>query len=306
MKRRLPPLSALRTFEAAGRHENFSRAAAELHVTHAAVSHQIKALEQWLELPLFERRTRAVRLSEAGRAYLPVIEGAFNQIDAGTSSLLAARAARPLDVRTTPAFAVRWLAPRLGRFWCRFPKLDFRLHEASWMAENSPDEPHMDLEVRVGKAARPGMESVLLMPGTVAPMCSPTLLREQPALQSPRDLSRYWLLHEFDYAAWQRWFEHAGFRDADVKHGPIFSDINLVYSATLAGQGVGLLHTALTRDEVAAGQLVQPFDIRDEEDLAYYLAYPAGRAEDPRVAQFRDWLLSEVGSQQVVDTPAEL
>lgn len=293
MQRRLPPLSALRSFEAAGRHENFSRAAEELHVTHAAVSHQIKALEQWLEVPLFERRTRAVCLSEAGRAYLPVIEGAFNQIDAGTTRLLAARSAQPLNIRTTPAFAVRWLAPRLGRFWSRYPKLDFRLHESSWMAEKSPDEPQMDLEVRVGKPARPGVQCVLLMPGTIAPMCSPVLLREQPAPRSPRDLSRYWLLHEFDYAAWQRWFEHAGFGDVDIAHGPIFSDINLVYSATLAGQGVGLLHTALTRDEVTAGQLVQPFAIHDEEDLAYYLAFPAGRVDDPRVAQFRDWLLSE-------------
>ena len=237
---------------------------------------------------------------KAGRSYLSVVEAAFNQIDAGTASLLASRTARPLDIRTTPAFAVRWLAPRLGRFWNEFPDLDFRLHESSWMSQDAPDAPQVDLEVRVGKPKRPGMEAVLLMPGTIAPMCSPGLLRERGAPRCPRDLARHWLLHEFDYGAWRRWFEQAGVDDVDTEHGPIFSDINLVYSATLAGQGIGLLHTALTHDEVAARQLLRPFDIQSEEDLAYYVSYPAAHTKDPRVDQFRDWLLSAVK-----DTPLD-
>ncbi len=130
-----PPLNALRALEAAARHENFSAAAEELHVTHGAISHQMKALEGWLGIPLFERRTRTVRLTEAGSVYLPVIEEAFNQIHEATTTLVRARRDAPLHVTTTPAFAVRWLAPRLGRLWQEHPDLDLRLHEASWMTD---------------------------------------------------------------------------------------------------------------------------------------------------------------------------
>ena len=296
MNRRLPPLNALRAFEAAARHESFTRAAEELHVTHGAISHQVKALEEWLGMPLFERRTRAVRLSAAGRGYLPVIEAAFNQIHGATVSLLQAKSDAPLHVTMTSAFAVRWLAPRLGRLWREHPDLDLRLHEAPWMADVEPGTAGADLVVRIGDGSAPGLESIPLMSGTVTPMCSPRLLEGGPPVERPEDLLEYRLLHSFSYGPWQDWFAGAGVGNADVAHGPTFDDTNLAYSAALAGQGVGLLHTALTGDEIAAGHLVQPFDSGARDGMGYYIVYPAASSNLPRVTGFRDWLISSVDS----------
>lgn len=300
MSRRLPPLNALRAFEAAARHESFSAAARELHVTHGAISHQVKALEAWLGVPLFDRRTRAVRLTAAGGAYLPVVEAAFDRIHAATAGLARSRADGPLHVTTTPAFAVRWLAPRLGRLWRDHPDLDLRLHEAPWMTEVAPGGDTADLVVRIGPGIGAGLESVPLMPGTVTPMCSPRLLHEGPALTRPEDLPAHRLLHVFSYEPWQQWLAGAGVPDADVAHGAIFDDTNLAYSAALAGQGVGLLHTALTGDEIAAGQLVRPFVVGDQDDMGYFVVYSRASATDPRIVRFRDWLLTCAGSEPVL------
>jgi len=292
MTRRLPPLNALRAFEAAARHESFTAAADELSVTHGAISHQVKALEAWLGLPLFERRTRAVRLTQAGRDYLPAIEGAFDRIHAAT--LDASRSAHdaPLHVTTTPAFAVRWLAPRLGRLWHAHPDLDLRLHEAPWTREIEPGLDGADLVIRIGAGRRSAMESVPMLAGTLTPMLSPRLLEDGPTLERPADLLAYRLLHTFGYAPWRTWFEAHGVLSADAARGPVFEDTNLAYSAALAGQGVGLLHTALTADEIAAGQLVAPFESDPQDDMSYYIAYAVAHRHDVRVACFRDWLLT--------------
>ncbi len=297
MRRRLPPLNALRAFEAAARHESFTAAAAELHVTHGAISHQVKALETWLGTALFERLTRAVRLTPAGSAYLPVIEGAFNQIHAATVNLAHTGDDAPLHVTTTPAFAVRWLAPRLGRFWREHPDLDLRLHEASWLSDVEPEPGRADVVVRIGEGRGAGLESLPLMPGTVTPMCSPRLLDDGPPVKRPEDLLAYRLLHTSSYALWQDWFERSGVRDADVAHGPVFDDTNLAYSATLAGQGVGLLHTALTVDDIAAGHLVEPFARGARDDMGYHMVYRSASRHDPRVMRFRDWLIGCVESR---------
>ena len=296
MKRRLPPLNALRAFEAAARHESFSAAAEELHVTHGAISHQVKALEEWLGIPLFERRARAVRLTEPGSTYLPVIEGAFNQIHGATTTLVRAKGDGPLHVTTTPAFAVRWLAPRLGRLWQERPDLDLRLHEVPWTSHVDPGTSQADLVVRVGAASGAGLESVLLMAGNVTPMCSPRLLGDGPPVERPDDLLNYRLLHSHSYAPWQDWFSRSGVSNADVAHGPIFDDTNLAYTAALAAQGVGLLHTALTVEETAAGQLVQPFDTRPLDEMSYYIVYLATSSNESRVAGFRDWLIANVNT----------
>ncbi len=296
MSRRLPPLNALRAFEAAARHESFSAAAKELHVTHGAISHQVKALEEWLGIPLFERRARAVRLTEPGSTYLPVIEGAFNQIHGATTTLVRAKGDGPLHVTTTPAFAVRWLAPRLGRLWQERPDLDLRLHEVPWTSHVDPGTSQADLVVRVGAASGAGLESVPLMAGNVTPMCSPRLLGDGPAVERPDDLLNYRLLHSHSYAPWQDWFSRSGVSNADVAHGPIFDDTNLAYTAALAAQGVGLLHTALTVEETAAGQLVQPFDTGPLDEMSYYIVYLATSSNESRVAGFRDWLIANVNT----------
>lgn len=291
MTRRLPPLNALRAFEAAARHESFSAAAEELSVTHGAISHQVKALEAWLGVALFERRTRAVRLTEAGRGYLPAVEGAFERIHAATLAVSRVAREAPLHVVTTPAFAVRWLAPRLGRLWAAHPQLDLRLHEAPWTSDIEPGSDGADLVIRIGRTGRGAVECVPMLAGTVTPMLSPRLLEEGPPLERPADLLAHRLLHSFDYAPWRQWLEAHGVPGADVARGPIFDDTNLAYSAALAGQGVGLLHTALTGDEIAAGQLVAPFEAEPRDDMGYCIAYSTARRGDARIACLRDWLL---------------
>jgi LysR family glycine cleavage system transcriptional activator len=180
--------------------------------------------------------------------------------------------------------------------WRDLPDLDLRLHEMAWMAEVEPGSTGADLVVRIGTGAGTGLESLALMPGTVTPMCSPRLLEDGPPLAGPEDLLQFRLLHSYGYHPWQDWFERAGISNADVAQGPVFDDTNLAYSAALAGQGVGLLHTALTVDEIAAGHLVRPFDELVREDMGYHVVYPSVSRNDPRVAGFRDWLIGCVDS----------
>lgn len=296
MERRLPPLNALHAFEAAARHESFSQAAKELHVTHAAVSHQVKALEVWLGVQLFDRTARAVRLNERGRAYLPLVRGVFDQLHTGTATLLRASREEALIVTAPPAFAVRWLAPRIGRLWSAHPDLGLRLKEMSWLEE--VDFTATDVAIRVGDDDPPDLETVPLLPGTVTPMCSPMLLANGHPLNAPGDLVHYTLLHAYDHDGWREWFRAAGLNDAHAGSGPVFDDTNLIHSATLAGQGIGLLHTALTRKELAAGLLVRPFEIGPENNLGYHLVYPRGSASDHRIARFRDWLLKQAAEEE--------
>ena len=292
MQRRLPPLNALHAFEAAARHESFSRAAKELHVTHAAVSHQIRALEEWLGAPLFERAARSVRLNARGRSYLPLVQGIFDQLHAGTATLLRASRDEALIVTAPPAFAVLWLAPRIGRLWSAHPDFGLRLKEISWLED--VDFTVTDVSVRVGDGDWPGLEVVPLLPGTVTPMGSPMLLENGHPLERPEDLVHYTLLHAYDHNGWRKWFQSAGLEDAHANRGPVFDDTNLIHSATLAGQGIGLLHTALTRKEQDAGLLVRPFEIGPQDDFGYYLVYPRESSSDHRIARFRDWLLQQV------------
>lgn len=292
MNRRLPPLNALRVFEAAARHESFSLAAEELRVTHSAISHQVKTLESWLGTPLFRRVTRAVRLTDAGRSYQPVVAGAFNQIQAGTAALTATLLDAPLHVTTTQAFAVRWLAPRLRRLWDTHPDLDLRLHEHSWLEGVDFSKEEVDVAVRIGAERGPGVEAVPLLAGTVTPMCSPGLVNNGPSVERPEDLCRYKLLHAFGHRPWIEWFQQAGVTGADAALGPVFDDTNLVYAAALSGQGVGLMHTALVREELEAKQLTELFPTEAREDMGYYVHFRKVEADEPRIARFRDWLLA--------------
>jgi LysR family glycine cleavage system transcriptional activator len=232
-----------------------------------------------------------VQLTEAGAAYATAIESAFNQIDTATAAVVEPQVASPLHVVTTAAFAVRWLGPRLGRLWQAHPDLDLRLHELGWRAEVDFDDTQVDLAVRIGEPERKDVESVLLMPGTIAPMCSPILLAGSVPLQRKEDLCHHKLLHGVDHGAWRDWFARAGMQAGDAARGPVFDDTNLIYSAALSGQGVGLLHTALTREERAAGQLVQLFDEVPGVDMGYYVVYPTRGRDNHRIVAIRDWLL---------------
>lgn len=293
--RRMPSLNALRAFEAAARHESFSRAADELNVTHAAISHQVRGLEARLGVPLFVRHNRAVRLTEAGRGYLPVLREAFDRIAEATEELFAEEAHGPFCVSTTPAFAARWLVPRLGRFLAAHPEIDVHLKPSEALVDFARDD--VDLAVRYGQGAWPGLRADRLMPVRFFPACSPALLARGAPLEKPDDLRFHTLIHVMSVGrgedSWAYWLSVAGVLGLDVTRGLHLHDASLALQAAVDGEGVVLTIAPLAGLELAAGRLVKPFEIALPEAVAYYVVCPEGAADRPKVAVFRDWLLKE-------------
>ena len=295
MARRLPPLNALRAFEAAARHLSFTKAAEELHVTQAAVSHQVKLLEQDLGVTLFRRMTRKLALTEAGRALQRVAGEALDAIAEAAERLRGEPGGRTLTLSLTPTFGVKWLAQRLGRFWALHPDIDLRLHHSIHLVDFSRDE--VDAAVRWGGGAWPGVEAVYLMRAGVVPVCSPALLEGPHPLCAPADLHHHTLLHERDFVEWAQWLAVAGAHDVEARRGPIIDDPSVLHQAAIDGQGVVLSSEALVREDLAAGRLVKPFDVDLDEHNAYYLVAPPRAFERPNVQAFRDFLLAELAAE---------
>ena len=291
MARRLPPLNALRAFEAAARHLSFTRAAQELNVTQAAVSHQVKALEARLGLALFRRRNRALVLTEAGQAYLPPVRDAFDAIAQATRRLEARRSGGVLTVSTMDSFAAAWLVPRLGRFRAAHPDVDVRITITDRLVDFARDD--VDLGIRYGRGHYPGLNVVRLLTEDIFPVCSPALLRGENPLRSPADLHYHTLLHDDMREDWRMWLMAATVADVDPTRGPAFSHSHLVIQAAADGQGVALGRGALVAQDLAAGRLVKPFDISLAAEYAYYVVTPTAAAEQPKITAFRDWLLEE-------------
>ncbi len=294
MARRLPPLNALRAFEAAARHLSFSRGADELHVTHAAVSHHVKALESFLGVALFHRLTRAVRLTGAGRAYLPVLREAFDRIAETTERLRAEDVPGPLTVSVTPSFASHWLVPRLARFYAAHDDVDVRLSPSVKLVDFGRDD--VDLAVRYGAGDWPGVRAEHLLKLDRFPVCSPALLGGPRPLRTPADLRHRTLLHEESGEGWREWLLAAGVEGIDLSRGPTFTDSALLQQAAIAGLGVAVGYGALVADDLASGRLVKPFDIALPDAFGFYIVCPEAAAARPRVKVFRDWLVSEAGA----------
>lgn len=293
---RLPPLNALRSFEAAARHLSFTRAAAELHVTQAAVSHQIKALEDWLGIKLFRRLNRRLLLTEEGQQYLVSVRAAFDELAAGTQRLLAGDRQGVLTVSVIPSFAARWLVPRLGRFREAHPEIDLRLAATLQNVDFMRDD--VDVGIRYGAGHYPDLHATFIMPEDYFPVCSPALLDGGHPLRQPSDLRHHTLLHDEHVAGtpnplWTDWLAAAGARGVRADRGPVFSDASMMIQAAIAGQGVALGRGALVRDDLAAGRLVRPFDLVLPGRYAYWLVCPKAYADRPKVAAFREWLLKE-------------
>jgi len=295
MATRLPPLTALRAFEAAGRHLNFTRAAEELHVTQAAVSHQIKLLEGHLGLALFRRAGRKLILTGAGRALLPALGEAFGRIAEAVEALDAAGQASALSVTLRPYFAMKWLAPRLGRFWQACPRIALSLHHSIEAVDFARSD--VDLAVLWGRGDWPGVAAEVLLGGEIAPVCSPALLQGPRALHSPGDLRHHNLLHEETRDLWTRWLAAAGARGVVPAHDTIVDDTNVRMEAAVDGQGVALGWIPLLGEELAAGRLVRPFGPA-LEGYAYYVVTPPDGLLRPRVRAFRDWLFEEAARDE--------
>lgn len=291
--RRLPPLSALRAFEAAARLRSFKRAAQELSVTPTAVSHQIRALEEHIGVRLFERQTRRVALTAAAERLFPVLRDGFDAFAATVEALRAPAQRRALTLSAPLSFTAKWLVPRMASFRQACPDLDLRLH-----ASDDPVDLHAgvaDAAIRYGRGPYPGLKAEPLIENRFAPVCSPRL-----DLRQPGDLFAHALLHSewrhptADTPTWRLWRERAGLAELaglDIDAGLRFTDESHAIQAAIAGHGVALLGLALVADDLASGALVQPFGpVLDGYPHWFVQAPGPERAE---LSALRDWLRAQ-------------
>ena len=290
MKHALPPLNTLRVFEAAARHLSFTRAAEELNVTQAAVSHQIKALEERLGITLFKRMNRALMLTDAGQAYYPAIREAIDAIRQATERLYELESTGTLTVTMLASFAAKWLVPRLGRFRARCPDIDVLLSTSSKLIDFQRDD--VDIGIRYGAGEWPNIISEKLFSEDLFPVCSPALLDGAIPLREPADLAHHMLLQDAGMD-WRTWLIAAGIGDIELHFGTSFIDSSLALQAAMAGQGVALGRMALVADDLAAGRLVRPFQISLPSNFAYYIVCSVHTGESPKIKAFSDWLKDE-------------
>jgi LysR family transcriptional regulator, glycine cleavage system transcriptional activator len=289
----LPPLNALRAFEAAARQLSFTRAAEELHVTQAAVSHQIKSLEERLGVTLFRRVGRGLRLTDAAQAYLGEVRGAFARIAEATRRLQALDAGGALNASVLPSFAAKWLLPRLGRFQAAHPEIDLRISAVSEMTDFARDD--IDIGIRTGLGAWPGLRADLILTEELFIVCSPKLLDQRP-LDRPEDLRHHMLLHDEPRERWMVWLRRAGIDDIDPWRGLGFSQSNLVIQAAIEGHGVAIVGGQLVADDLRAGRLVRPLLGSTPTDYSYWLVCPEAAAARPKIVAFRNWILAEAAA----------
>jgi len=304
MPARLPPLNALRAFEAAARHLSISRAAAELHVTPAAVSHQIRALEHSLGIKLFRRLARGLEPTEAAHACLGKLRAGFAAMAEAVDLVRAHTRVQRITVGAAPSFADKWLVPRIHRFVSAYPDIDLRvaagMNFIDERAEGSrPDFGGADIAIRFGTGDYPDCKAEKLFSVAAVPMCSPRLLRGAHPLRTPADLRHHSLLHddtirtEHGGASWEMWLEAAGVQGVDVTRGLHFNHASLGLDAAIDGIGVVLGYPVLAAADIAAGRLLMPFDFGVPLAHAYYLVSAEVDAAQPAIAAFRAWITAE-------------
>lgn len=297
MPRQIPPLNALRAFEAVARHLSFTGAADELGVTQGAVSQQVKKLEAHLGLLMFRRVHQGLLLTDAGQTYLPVVRDAFDGLALGTRNMQSRERGGVLTVSVSAGFATKWLVPRSHRFYERHPEIDLRISTGQEHINFARGD--VDLAVRHGDGIWPDLDAVCLMAENVFPVCSPALAEEPGGLKAPIDLRHHILLRSWRPDYWPRWFAAAGAAGAvDTTRGPAFNDHSNAIQAAIDGQGVALGRTALVGDDLLAGRLVRPFERVIPADIAYWIVCPKGTAGRPKIVAFRDWLLAEAEALQ--------
>lgn len=298
--RSIAHLNALRAFEASARHQSFSLAAQELNVTPAAVGQLVRTLEDWLGSPLFVRsisgRARLVTTEVAEQA-LPDIRAGLERLAVGLERLRSGSAGGVLTVTVSPAFAAKWLLPRIERFQAAWPETDLRLDTSLKPVDFVAQR--IDVGVRYGRGQWPGLAAEKLMDEEVYPVCAPALLATA-TLQAPDDLRGQVLIHDQSvdtstgFASWQAWLRHAGVQGVPTDRGLRINNSAAVLQAAIDGQGVALARSVMAHDDLAAGRLVRLFpQVRLESALAYYVVYRPECIAQPKVAAFRDWLLRE-------------
>jgi len=293
MGRRLPPLNSLKCFEAAGRLLSFTGAARELNVTQAAISHQIRVIEEYLGFSLFARYPRRLALTEQGKALLPEVIEAFDRVSAAIGSLNREQYSNMISVRLAPSFAAKWLSPRLKYFWLQYPEIDLCLYHANSAVDFEREE--IDIAVTYGKGDWPGVVADKLLGLDFFPICTPAFMQNDRPLFDIDNLRYYTLLHDANHECWRDWLELAGVTGIDGNKGTIIDDTNVLIQAAIDGQGVALGSTTFVEDHIESGKLVKPFDVTLQNEFCYYVVCPESHLKNPAVMSFKEWLLSLVG-----------
>lgn len=296
-------MSALRAFEAAARLGSLSRAADALHVTHGAISHQIKGLESDLGVRLVERAGRGIRLTDEGERLAVRVRASLTDLSDAMREASERANPRQLRVSVMPSFAARWLLPRIGSFMAAHPDIDLDVRASASLADFRRDD--VDVAIRYGGGIYPGLTVEHLMDDIYFPVCSPAIPAGPP--QRPEDLGRYVLLRS-DPESWPPWFAAAGLQWPEPLRGPIFNDDSLVMQAAIEGRGIALARTSLIGNDLANGLLIRLFDTIVIAPTRYYLVYPPPRANSPKLRQFGDWLKKEIarddGGRAVLRIPS--
>jgi len=290
MMRRLPPLNAVKAFEAAARQRSFTQAAEELHVTPGAVSQQVKLLEDTLGLKLFNRERQRLIITEAGQDYLGVVREALDQIAIGAERLMQRQRSGVLTVSVSPDFAAKWLINRLGRFAESHPQTDLRISAEDQHSDFARQD--VDLAVRHGSGTWPGLSIVQLCSERLFPVCSPKLIGSLNRRVEPIDLLKFPLLRLDDWTNWGRWFEAAGVT-TQARPGPVLNRASMLIDAAIDGQGIALARTALAAWDIIHGRLVRPVDVSLAMANTYWIVCPNATARTPKIVAFRQWLLAE-------------
>ncbi len=310
----LPPLNSLRVLESAARNLSFSKAADELFVTKAAVSHQIKALEEYLGFPLFERMNRSIKLTEAAELALPKLREGFENLTEAVTLMQRHTEHASVNVCMAPSFAAKWLVPRLHKFSGAHPDIDMQITGDDTLITSRVSSSNMsewfrgdniDVIIRFGEGNYPGYRVDKLFDVSAVPLCSPRLLEGENALKTPDDLRHYTLLHDdtgyTGRPSWQRWLELAGVEGIDTKRGLHFNHVLLVLAGAVDEQGIGLSMEPLAQIDIDAGRLCIPFDLKMPLDSSYYVIRPEEKSNEA-VESFVSWLLKEAAESQEAAT----
>jgi len=298
MAQSLPPLSALRSFEAVARLLSFSKAAVELHVTPGAVSQQITSLESLLGTRLFDRTRRSVALTDAAMRMLPDIQAGLEMLARAIGRKASPAGERTLAISVTPSFASKWLLPRLPAFYEQHPNIDLRISATVGLADFKRDK--IDLAIRLGHGRYPGLNAEPLFTDALTPFCSPDLLKRKGPLKKPDDLRKHRLIHDTsipgggEHGAWEQWLRLAGASNVPAHRGAKFTLAELAMQAAIDGAGVVLGRVVLAEVDVAAGRLVRPFQIALPLDVSYFLVQASDGPPRHEIQCFQEWLFSSL------------
>lgn len=295
MQRRLPPLTSLRTFEAAGRHLSFTSAAAELYVTQAAISHQIKALEEYLGATLFIRHPRKLELTKTGDKLMPVVRDSLDAISRTIADIRNEQDITPICVSVAPSFAVNWLMPRLDQLFEKHPTIELSLKHSNVPVDFANES--VDVAITYGSNSWRGMQVQSILSIDFFPVCSPNLLSDGRTLDALNDINNFNLLHDADYETWREWLKLANADGIDPNRGTIVDDTNMLIKAALDGLGIAMCSLPFVQEHLSSGKLIRPFELSLSSDKAYYAVCPKEHLSRKEVRTFWTWLTSQTGDE---------